>query len=1005
MKRAIKSFFGIKSKSKKDKDLLSENTRTSAVNSTLNPAADPHHRSSNSNRLSVIVHEGVSKRKHYDPRPTQDIIEVQQRLQASSASASAQSSTPLQPRPRQSEIVHTRTRTRSATSAIAALQPEQLDFQAARRHYFYQPQLIDRGAGIGGPASATRELFEGGSSKKPTQDRQTSMSQSTRATVAAGLQVVYSIGNPYQTYHCAARSSAPPTTVSLAQNRGYGTDPRQEAGPDDNDVPLSTGNFDDSHNLKLKHKAPIRDFGSLRSTSSTAVQTNFDGGDRLDDYDGEVDIDNKKNGQQDSAGVCVQSTPSHQQHNRYQNRQDREQDHGHEQGQRQGPLKAKVTQYHVPDLEQSLLPVSHPNLEPNPTSQVHSTKRFSLNSLISRTTFKRLDSGVEPSTSKKKTSSSKGKGTVRGNTRPDTSSNVSPRVRQFDVDIDQFMKDNAIPDLEKHPYRISLDYELRLQARAYAKRLAEERESEQVKATLLQQQHDYIATVPKNPVPKDPAPTILQEPTLATPQPRPLSIKPKGSPSVPILSVSDSPPSRTNFTEESKRLSNTTSRGTSRGTARRIIYSADLANGLPKGHIAHESNFKIVPTKRFSASSARTNNTSSRSYTTTHVMTTADNLDGVPSRPASAAASLIIRPETRGKSPRIINKHEFSNTFGPSSVIGSINSGDSSESEERSSEQFMAVHTHNNWAVDMNHFATATTKKRVEGRDTGPEQAMGEFLGHLSDVASAGPRAEQDAVHYGTERRLRMAKRPTVIPGQLTGQHIHADPQDIMSFWVRPARLRSLDVVLNRNDWLPSEDMNSSPSNSNTSIYSLYMSEITDREQSSHTPPTLPANGESGDETASSSLDNHSISNSMSTKPLGDPIPDSALIIETSSSTIAPQSSRSPPPMLINGLTAEELINSVRFESDCEGSLGFYGPREFERDQERRRKVAQAKKEQEKAAIKVAKAAKAAAAEAARDNRQGVGVGASLGERIGGIVSTLWSQMTQTTVTNIPHRQ
>lgn len=85
MKRAIKSFFGIKSKSRKDKDHLSENTKTSAVNSTLNSAADPYRRSSNSNRPSVIVHEGASE--PYDPRPTRDIIEVQRRLNASTSSS------------------------------------------------------------------------------------------------------------------------------------------------------------------------------------------------------------------------------------------------------------------------------------------------------------------------------------------------------------------------------------------------------------------------------------------------------------------------------------------------------------------------------------------------------------------------------------------------------------------------------------------------------------------------------------------------------------------------------------------------------------------------------------------------------------------------------------------------------------------------------------------------------------------------------------------------------
>jgi hypothetical protein len=54
--------------------------------------------------------------------------------------------------------------------------------------------------------------------------------------------------------------------------------------------------------------------------------------------------------------------------------------------------------------------------------------------------------------------------------------------------------------------------------------------------------------------------------------------------------------------------------------------------------------------------------------------------------------------------------------------------------------------------------------------------------------------------------------------------------------------------------------------------------------------------------------------------------------------------------VLINGLTADELISSVRFKSDREGSPGFYGPREFEWDQERKQREESVKKEQAKAA-------------------------------------------------------
>ncbi|KAI1316832.1 hypothetical protein EDD11_009410 [Mortierella claussenii] len=61
-------------------------------------------------------------------------------------------------------------------------------------------------------------------------------------------------------------------------------------------------------------------------------------------------------------------------------------------------------------------------------------------------------------------------------------------------------------------------------------------------------------------------------------------------------------------------------------------------------------------------------------------------------------------------------------------------------------------------------------------------------------------------------------------------------------------------------------------------------------------------------------------------------------------SRCSPQAEQVSPPVLINGLTSEELINSIRFEFDQEGSPGYYGPREYERDQERKRLAQMTKK-------------------------------------------------------------
>ena len=44
-----------------------------------------------------------------------------------------------------------------------------------------------------------------------------------------------------------------------------------------------------------------------------------------------------------------------------------------------------------------------------------------------------------------------------------------------------------------------------------------------------------------------------------------------------------------------------------------------------------------------------------------------------------------------------------------------------------------------------------------------------------------------------------------------------------------------------------------------------------------------------------------------------------------------------PTQVLINGMTPEELISSIRFENDREGTAGYYGPREYARDEEHKR--------------------------------------------------------------------
>ncbi|KAG0380042.1 hypothetical protein BGX24_010456 [Mortierella sp. AD032] len=744
MKKAIRSFFGLKPKGKKDKRDSERTRTTSAANSSLNSAGDLHRRKSNSNRPSfVIVHEDQSE--PHDPRPVREIVEGQ-RQQYSQAfltreDPSREPFTSLQPKPRpQSEIVHNTTDI-TATSFLY-----QDDVQPARHLYFHQPQKFDIGAGVGGLAPAAHPPSQGSSS---TSNNQIKRSQSTRAPASAP-QAVYGNGNPYQTYQCVARSSPPPRPaiplLSIAQDRGYGTDPLQEAGPDEssNKLPFSAAltrdpsdqfSADDNDREKqgLRCKTHGCNIDGLASPHSIDIRVDVDRRIEQKASCGKVEMSD------DSVNVCIKAIPF--QHNHQQNQQD-QQDYGHGRGHGQEQRSSKPSQHILPGLNRALPPLPEPELGAgqSPATFDDTKKRLSLNSLTSRSILtKQPDSVIKWPTTKSRMSSLKGKNVDRGtggSNKSDTPSFIPPKIRQFHLDANQFMIDNPVPGLDNHPYRISLEYGLQEQARVYAKRLAEEREYTQGEAAFFQQPQDEIATVMRNAVPMVP-----QEPMLTAPQSQPLSIESKGRSSPAVVSISASPPIRApTTTPEAKRLSNT-----SRGSARRIIYSADLAQGLPKGHIAREGNYEIVPTKRLSSSSARTHNTSTKSRgCTTHVETTADDLDGVPGGPAPTAATLIIRPDHRGTSARVIttvNRQDLDNTLRRPAISESIKSANSSDNGERVYQQQYLPRLNHAQGLGGNIPAIVANKGRGDGLDVVPEGAMKEFPEGESDPASSAPRA------------------------------------------------------------------------------------------------------------------------------------------------------------------------------------------------------------------------------------------------------------------------
>ncbi|KAF9088012.1 hypothetical protein BGX23_007695 [Mortierella sp. AD031] len=703
-------------------------------------------------------------------------------------------------------------------------QQQPLDAQATRRLYFHQPHEHDHGAGVGagagvgvGGPSTARSLAppsEDSSSSISTMRNHEHVKRSQSTTGATAPQVMYSNGNPYRTYHCVGKLVRSVSPTDVARDRGYATAPRETGKQEDDDVPVSAvlgrsspldsdqegqvseyhfaqHDGDDDHEEeeeeKLTRRTHIYDFTSPRSNPShNDNRINPESRDELELSESKVDVlDDEK---EDSAGVCIKTALPLHRRNRHQQDQDQDQD----QGLSKSHSHSQSPQYGLPDFNRALPPLPYPEPGPIPTTTSFvdgssNKKHFSLNSLTSRSIFNnsqtrtpisRPDSGTRSSstdrmrtTSFQRTTFAKGKGTDQGEgktTSFKTPGYVMPRVSQFDLDVDQFMRENAPSGLETHPYRISLEYDLRVHARAYARQLAEEREHGGQGEEAVAAEDIALAPMPS---------TAVTSPTLITSarsefRPTSVQVQPKSRPSLPVVSTSTSPPSQTTSPPpESKRLSNT-----SRGTARRIIYSADLAQGLPKGHIARESsNFEIVPTKRLSANSARTNNTSgSRSYLTTHVVTTADNLDGVPGGPAPASATLIIRPDSRGKSPRIIttlnNNNRRPGPVGPliqSPVpvgAGSLNSVGSSESEQQQ-QHFMA---RKQAAVA----ALAATKEQGAELDSDfvAERTIAEILDDLTDApasASAEPRrAGMSTDNYanisregeGTKDRRRLIK-------------------------------------------------------------------------------------------------------------------------------------------------------------------------------------------------------------------------------------------------------
>ncbi|GJJ77072.1 hypothetical protein EMPS_09431 [Entomortierella parvispora] len=187
---------------------------------------------------------------------------------------------------------------------------------------------------------------------------------------------------------------------------------------------------------------------------------------------------------------------------------------------------------------------------------------------------------------------------------------VLTAMDEFTNDTEEYIQKHE-KSIESNPYPALAEQHLREQAFFYAQKMAKERRilrtqsQEDAQSPVLSAAQISSQSKPKQVVRSSTnsaasvANSILKKIStssrLVGPIKRPImdnvnSGSINGSRSTPVSMV-----------PTVKRSSNTLSNSNttaSRGTARRIIYSADLEQGLPKGRVAREGNFEIVPQAR-----------------------------------------------------------------------------------------------------------------------------------------------------------------------------------------------------------------------------------------------------------------------------------------------------------------------------------------------------------------------------------------------------------------------
>ncbi|KAG0336237.1 hypothetical protein BG000_006791 [Podila horticola] len=421
--------------------------------------------------------------------------------------------------------------------------------------------------------------------------------------------------------------------------------------------------------------------------------------------------------------------------------------------------------------------------------------------------------------------------------------------------------------------------------------------------------------------------------------------------------LSTSPISIVSSEQGTKRFSS----ATSRGTARRIIYSAELEQGLPKGHIARESNYEVVGYRgldgRLSPTSPRTSIVaSSPSYASQM------EAQGLSTRQVESPATIVVRPG-KGASAHVtirgrmearkeragsmaLMAHMPTVLLLKRPVIVQMTSSVFAERIRARIHAFLFQDSPRR----MNHRKRLPSAHRHQGHqgdesvqvseiETSVESVPeSEIENGMSEVSSDACCEEEEEGEEEKDQEASIRSRRMSAPPCLGLLSSPSTSSRVREF-LQPMRPRSLYSVLRRispSRYEQDEQVLELPFIVDAPLHhrialvdGMFPMEL-EMEKDEEVQEQEQEKGQEEEEEPTSGRPQTSHMEQQLHE-------EKSMENGTSLAQGQPSPSR-PRPVLINGLTCEELLHSIRFEADREGSPGYYGPAEYQHDEELRQR-------------------------------------------------------------------